>query len=192
MADRDNASADWGRVFSEAVMMLRAFTGSDAEAVAGEAMVLVFAGKAPTRRAGESLGGHVARVGLHAWRIKQRMDRRHRRRGLLGTLLGLRDVARWPPDDPAANVLDEQGKARLFEALFGLLASDDEARGVVLRVQEGVNDVKRQAEELGVSGDVLRDARRRIKGQMDAVMAREGQRAASVVKPGRAGEVSRP
>ena len=171
MADQVEQNADWGRVFSEAVAVLRPLAGRDAERIVDEAMVLLFAHKVAPRPPGETLAGHLAKVGLHAWRVRQRLDRKHRHPRGLRKLLISHDLAAATPEDPTARGIDEQRKARLFEDLRAQLESDREACDVLARVREGVTGAAAQAAALGLAVEVVREARRRIKVRMDAMVA---------------------
>jgi hypothetical protein len=179
VTDRKSTDVDWGRVFAEAVLITRRFSPRDAEEVVQNGMAIFFSGERsgepPARRAADTLAQHVARLGLDAWRNKERSERRRRHPQVVAKLtLPDGDGPRTPEAD-MVRAEDDRRSVRLLEALLVVLASDTEALRVLELVQLGVGDVAEQATRAGLSVAAVRNARKRIKRHMDDVVERDAR-----------------
>jgi DNA-directed RNA polymerase specialized sigma24 family protein len=167
MAHPESNVIEWGRVFAEAIVLARKVNKRDADEIVHEGLALLFAGRAPPDPDGtETLAEHLVSVGRSALRNRRRVDRRRSHPRVVGKLVRAFD---HPPSTPEDDLSEAQERARRFERLLVDFASDAEAREIILLEQEGVHDALTQAGQSGMTIEVVRNARKRIKRRVETI-----------------------
>jgi DNA-directed RNA polymerase specialized sigma24 family protein len=175
MAHQEDANdVDWGRVYVETVRAARLLTRRGVEELVQEAMKLYFGGKAPwSPSQRESLPEHLALVGLNARSKAERIERRRRHPRIMAKVIQALYHPPPTPEDELSKAQENQRKEELFQQLLEDLADDPEATRIVLLEQDGVHEPAEQAKRAPMDIGAVRNARKRIKRCMQALIERD-------------------
>jgi DNA-directed RNA polymerase specialized sigma24 family protein len=170
----DPKTIDWPRVYAEAVALAAKYTKRDAYEVVQEGAKLYVSGLAPWVPEETTLPDHLVSIGRRARSDWKRTERRRWHPAVVSKMVGIFRGSRPTPAQEALAAEERRRKAFLFERLVRELeAHDPEGHKIVLLEAEGVHDALEQAAESGMDIETVRNARKRIKRRVLAIVEEE-------------------
>lgn len=174
MTTPDPNTIDWPRVYAEAVALAATYTKRDAYEIVQEGAKLYVSGLAPWVPEETTLPEHLVRVGRNARNDQKRSERRRWHPAVMSKIVGMFRGSGQTPEQEALAAEEKRRKTLLFERLVRELEADDpEGREIVRLEAEGVHEALAQAAQSGMSIETVRNARKRIKRRVLAIVEEE-------------------
>jgi DNA-directed RNA polymerase specialized sigma24 family protein len=166
---------DWGEVFAAALAIaLRFVPKQDARDAVLEGIRKVIDGSVAWNAAsGRSLPAFVVTVGYNERRNRRRKEKRRRQPELAERIAdATTGMAPATPEDEVSEAEEQEASERLFREVEGESQDDPDALTLLDCARQGLSELSEQVEHTGWTVERVRNARKRIKRRMQALMMR--------------------